>query len=248
MWKKILLTLAVYFGINIVLSCSVGAIVLLYPKSMAITVGAITIASSVGAILFARYNRYATIDKTMFTTSKIRILVPALVAMAGMQVLMSYLTEVLDWYDLSLAVIASIVKTPFGFATVVLVGPVLEEVIFRGVIQSNARARNSGTVAIVISSAIFAVCHINPAQLIPTFAFGLLLGWAYEITGSLTVSSLMHILNNAICAAYIYIYGYEHSFDSVFSNVPAALAVSAAAVAASVWAIVRLTRSRTEVE
>jgi membrane protease YdiL (CAAX protease family) len=89
-----------------------------------------------------------------------------------------------------------------GFVVVVVAGPILEELLFRGVIlhgllQSYRRRR-----AIVASAVLFAVYHLNPWQLLPAFVLGLLFGYWRASTGSLLPGIAGHMLaNGAVFAA-----------------------------------------------
>ena len=85
----------------------------------------------------------------------------------------------------------------------VVVAPVVEEVIFRGVLFRAMSDRINLGVALVLSSAIFALIHIEvlfsqPVALVGLFTVGLLLAVAYHLTGNLMVPILGHAVFNAI--------------------------------------------------
>ena len=65
---------------------------------------------------------------------------------------------------------------------------------------------------IIISSALFAIVHINPVQVVFAMPAGIILGWLYCKTGSLLVPICVHILNNS--AAFITM---RMDSDSTFS-------------------------------
>jgi len=79
---------------------------------------------------------------------------------------------------------------------VVLVGPVLEELLFRGLVLHALLRRYSTGVAIVVSSALFAAAHLNPWQIPITFGTGLILGWIFIKTRSLWPCIIVHALVN----------------------------------------------------
>lgn len=85
-----------------------------------------------------------------------------------------------------------------GILAIAIIGPVLEEVLFRGAITKALLQQYSPTKAILISALIFGIFHINPAQILPAFLFGLLFAWTYYKTASLIPCILMHILNNSL--------------------------------------------------
>lgn len=91
-------------------------------------------------------------------------------------------------------------------ASAVLVAPLTEEIIFRGLIQTsllNALGWGKRWTVIVLASLIFAGMHAGqPWQTLPSlFVLALVLGWLYERTGSLWPSVLVHAGFNAINAA-----------------------------------------------
>jgi len=80
----------------------------------------------------------------------------------------------------------------------VLVAPVAEEVFFRGIVQTlllNVLRRRWA--ALALASLVFAAVHFPQPQAIPALAvLGVLLGYAYERTGSLLPAIAVHSLFN----------------------------------------------------
>lgn len=74
---------------------------------------------------------------------------------------------------------------------------VLEEWAFRGVLLKNLLPYGR-TGAVVISSMLFGLAHLDPPRIIFATAFGLVLGMCYEYTGSLLISIIIHFINNSI--------------------------------------------------
>lgn len=81
--------------------------------------------------------------------------------------------------------------------TVCLVAPVIEEMLFRGVILRSFLLNYSAPNAIILSSLLFAIFHLTISQLPAAFILGCLLGWLYLRTRSLWPSILAHFLNNS---------------------------------------------------
>lgn len=80
----------------------------------------------------------------------------------------------------------------------VIVAPVTEELLFRGIILRGLLKRHRPAMAIILSALLFATLHVNPWQLIPTFIIGAALGWFYWRTGSLWLCVLGHAINNGL--------------------------------------------------
>jgi glutamate-5-semialdehyde dehydrogenase len=83
----------------------------------------------------------------------------------------------------------------------VVIGPVTEEIIFRGLVLRGLLGRYRPGTAIVISALLFAFMHMNPAQFPIALALGLVLGWVFVRTRSLGLCMLGHALNNGMSYA-----------------------------------------------
>ena len=86
----------------------------------------------------------------------------------------------------------------FLFLGGVLIGPICEEIIFRGVILQGFMKRYKPWQAIVFSAAIFGIIHGLAIQVIYAFILGLVLGWIFYRTRSLMLCIVLHIANNAV--------------------------------------------------
>jgi len=83
----------------------------------------------------------------------------------------------------------------------VVIAPLLEEMLFRGFIQTAIRSffniRNSAWPAIAASSVFFAIMHADPGHWPTLFVLGVCLGYAYEKSGSLFRAIFIHSFFNA---------------------------------------------------
>ncbi|MEF9415149.1 MULTISPECIES: CPBP family intramembrane glutamic endopeptidase [Ralstonia solanacearum species complex] len=75
---------------------------------------------------------------------------------------------------------------------VCLIAPVVEEMLFRGIILRSFLRQYAPGVAIVHSAAVFGLAHLNVYQFVGGFLIGLLLGKLYERTRSLLPGMLVH--------------------------------------------------------
>jgi membrane protease YdiL (CAAX protease family) len=80
---------------------------------------------------------------------------------------------------------------------VVVVGPVFEEIIFRGWLFGGLRNRWGDRLAAVVSAALFALIHGDAPGLPALFCLGLIFAGVYRRSGSLYASILVHGLWNA---------------------------------------------------
>ena len=67
----------------------------------------------------------------------------------------------------------------------VVLAPVMEEVLFRGILLESVRSKHSAGRAIVVSALMFGVIHFIPQQVVNAFVIGLILGYIYVRTESL---------------------------------------------------------------
>ncbi len=84
-----------------------------------------------------------------------------------------------------------------GFLAIVVFAPILEELFCRGIILKGLLHHTTPIKAILWSSVMFGVMHLNPWQALPAFILGLLMGWIYYRTKSLWSVIFIHFINNA---------------------------------------------------
>lgn len=81
---------------------------------------------------------------------------------------------------------------------VVAVGaPLIEEFVYRAMIQQSLQSRVDEVLAVVIAAAFFAAIHLQPVEFPGLFLVGLLLGVLYQRTGRLAAPILAHMAFNA---------------------------------------------------
>ena len=93
-----------------------------------------------------------------------------------------------------------IVKQPFlpTMGAIAVLPALAEEIVFRGVLARSLATQKRLPVAIVISSAVFGIYHIVPAQMAATFLLGCLLSLMTLRARSIVPAVIAHFLNNAI--------------------------------------------------
>lgn len=95
-------------------------------------------------------------------------------------------------FDANLAVVIAV------FFTVVVIAPVVEEFLFRGLLQTTIRSFGYGPwFGIAISSALFAIVHAAPSHWPAIFFLSAGIGYSYEKSGSLFRPIFFHSLFNA---------------------------------------------------
>jgi membrane protease YdiL (CAAX protease family) len=124
----------------------------------------------------------------------------------GLSVLMLWV-QALIWFDVDLLVPPDTAQKALDEAggsivvTIILVGilgPIAEEVFFRGFVLPGLIKRFGIGRSLLISSLVFGLFHIDPGAIVPTFALGLALGWVYLKTGSIWPAMFAHGLHNTV--------------------------------------------------
>lgn len=85
-----------------------------------------------------------------------------------------------------------------GVLCMAVLGPVVEEVFFRGVLTRELLKRYKPATAILFSGLVFGVIHINPAQVVGACISGFFFAWLYARTRSILPGIFIHILNNGL--------------------------------------------------
>ncbi|MDX6598901.1 MAG: protease family protein [Gaiellales bacterium] len=85
-----------------------------------------------------------------------------------------------------------------AYVAVALVGPLVEELIFRGLLTAALRRRFGPWRTAVVTAAFFAVAHFIPRVMPAVFLLGLALALVYERIGSTIPGMVVHCLYNGI--------------------------------------------------
>ena len=83
----------------------------------------------------------------------------------------------------------------------VVVAPILEELIFRGRLISIFRREMPLSLAVVLSSLMFAAAHGSFVVALDAFIAGLILSYFYISTRSIIMPIILHVCNNAVAYA-----------------------------------------------
>jgi membrane protease YdiL (CAAX protease family) len=141
----------------------------------------------------------------------------------------------------------------WAILSTVVAAPILEEVLFRGLIFESCRERFGGGSAVLISALLFGLIHIVPVQMINAFVVGLILGYVYLKTNSLLSVIILHAINNAIAYATMALLG-ESANVTLRELIPSPLlywilyGLSAVLFVFAMITLLRTLRDNTEVE
>ncbi|MFH1593706.1 MAG: type II CAAX endopeptidase family protein [Candidatus Omnitrophota bacterium] len=102
-----------------------------------------------------------------------------------------------------------------GIVAAVL-GPVIEEIFFRGVMYNAVKRKLGIFWAVLLTSVLFSFLHTHAMSFflvgfIPIAILGIVLAYLYEKTGSLVPSITLHVLNNAASVLMVFMFKYFNS-------------------------------------
>ncbi len=98
---------------------------------------------------------------------------------------------------------STILTTCFSFISVVILGPILEELVHRGYFMNTFFPKSEFYLDVILSSFIFGLSHLvlshrDPISLLIYSILGLLFAIAYRVTGSLRFTIVCHSFYNVI--------------------------------------------------
>lgn len=88
----------------------------------------------------------------------------------------------------------------FMMLSLVLLGPVVEELLFRGLVFNALERAGSGWLSVIGSAVLFGLFHGEAVQVIYTSLMGLVAGLVYRRTRRLDLTIAIHIINNLLSA------------------------------------------------
>ena len=142
---------------------------------------------------------YLTGDRQLYSPVSVGALLWSVLAGASVVFLSDVLTSKLNFLpDLLKSTFDALQAGWQGIVCVALLGPVLEELLFRGAVTKVLLRRYRPAVAIVVSGLLFGIFHLNPAQIVGAALAGFLFAWIYWRTGSLVPCIVVHVLNNSL--------------------------------------------------
>lgn len=146
--------------------------------------------------------RWTPVSVHYWNTRPFSVIFWCIIAAIGSIAPSMWLQSVLDFLpDLAGEELLDFIRHRWGYLVVCILAPLAEEVIFRGAVLRTMLEHWEGNkrwTAIIISALLFALAHMNPAQMPHAFLLGLLIGWLYERSRSLIPCVVLHCANNTI--------------------------------------------------
>lgn len=113
----------------------------------------------------------------------------------------TYLIPGIGMQDEMAKILSAIPPTPLNITLLIfaiaIMAPIVEEVLFRGFLQNALAKYVPFWAAILLSSFLFAVVHLQPYAILGLMSLSLAFGYLYHRTGSLRTNIILHMANNA---------------------------------------------------
>lgn len=84
-----------------------------------------------------------------------------------------------------------------------IIGPIIEELMFRGIIYNELKLKVSPMKAILLTTLFFAIIHFNILQIIYTFAVGFLFIFFYEKYKDIKAAIILHMTLNITTTLFL---------------------------------------------
>ena len=163
-------------------------------KTLTLHSNRIIVSSAISGILTLfvfHKKRWAVLTSDYLRSKPWDVVTWTVVAALGMMIPSAYLSDIMpELPDLSKDILLTIINNDYGYFVICLFAPLVEEIVFRGAILRVLLTRFSNHWAsIIISALLFAVVHMNPAQMPHAFIIG---------TGSIVPGVIIHFVNNTV--------------------------------------------------
>lgn len=137
------------------------------------------------------------------------------------------ISEIADLPNLIEAQLGDMSSTVLGVLAIAILGPLAEEVTFRGAIQNHLHKSGDGPLkAILITSILFGLMHMNPAQIPFAMIVGAILGVFYYKTNSLVLPCVIHMINNGMSCLLMNVCPEDFSLVNALGGTAIALCVA----------------------
>lgn len=172
-----------------------------WPKDLTTTIViAATILCNLATILLFTLVKWTPVSRSYIKSRPWAASIWCAVAALGAMIPSMWMQELIpDLQDNMKTVFEGMMQSPWGYVSIGLMAPLAEETVFRGaILRRLLDSKWNPWFPICISALLFAIIHMNPAQMPHAFLMGLLLGWMYHRTGSIIPGVIVHWVNNSI--------------------------------------------------
>ena len=148
--------------------------------------------------------------KDLITFSDIGLAIDGFFGYLAFSAILTALFSVFPWFNLTenqpllYSTLISPLNKVFAAIALVVVGPILEEVIYRGLIYGKLRKKHSLITSILIVSILFGFLHGQWNVGVDVFALSVVACLMRETTGTIYAGIILHILKNTIAFYFLF--------------------------------------------
>lgn len=181
------------------LTAIADAVVAAIPESALVWVMSLGLVLAAAAMLWHLiYWGYFSFGKSPFREVSGKVMLLSIMLVFASMFAFNIMAQLLGLPDELAEVMKQMSNNILGCFAIAVLGPILEEVLFRGAIQGYLMRKYNPVVGIVVASVIFGVIHKNPIQIFYATCLGLVFGWMYYRIRSLMPVIIGHVLNNSL--------------------------------------------------
>lgn len=100
---------------------------------------------------------------------------------------------------------ADTLQLVFAFISLVILAPLIEEILFRGILFTNISRKTGFWPAAILISGLFGLAHMQLNVGIDTFLLGMAASWLVWTTKSIYPAILLHMLKNSVAFVILFI-------------------------------------------
>ena len=216
-WVPIIVVLLYMFAQS-TMAIPLALVMKLKPEEYSAAIGLGIIVAGLLMILLVHAMKFYNAKNTFRNNISPTLIVIAIIAAIAGAFAGNIANEQLDLPNLMEQEFTDMSKNIIGILAIAIIGPIAEEVVFRGAVCRSLLKKGVSTgLTVLISAMLFGLIHFNPAQIPFAFVMGLVLGYIYCRTGSLVPTIITHILNNSISVFIMAKYG-EEANDMTFAD------------------------------
>jgi len=209
--KNSILLCLLFIGIQLVLGFLLGIFQVVFGHSNdSLVMGVLTALASIisfGIVLLIGFLKTKRKFNEVFKFNRVSIFlwIAIIVFMAGFVIVTSELDNLLNYIlpmpEMFRGIFETLMAKQIFLIAIIIVGIIpafTEELFFRGLILDGLKSNYSRKTAIIVSSLLFGIIHLNPWQFVGAFIIGLVSAWICIETNSILLSIYMHFFNNVL--------------------------------------------------
>lgn len=154
--------------------------------------------------LFKIYKKIKPIkNEIVNNNSKLLIVLFFIIISCFLNIFLLYFSRTLDLnniYTISTKISTNLI---ISIITTCLIGPIIEELIYRGIVYNKFLKFYSKTNSIIMTTLIFAFTHVGITALIYSFVIGLFLNIMYSKTNDLKFNIIVHSIINLVSLLFV---------------------------------------------